>query len=470
MKKIISVLAAAAITLTSAVTSFASGFSASIDTAAANTKGIDIIYNGQLMQYKDAVPEIINDRTMLPFRIALENMGATVSYDDASRLVTASLNGRTITFTLEDSVIYIDENGQKSQVTLDRPMIIKNDRTLVPIRFISSALGMQIGWDSATKTVLIVDADTYIKDFEKNAPNLMALADKTMPEYNTTSAEIALKLDAETGEDKINIGFGLKGDGKKADGVQSASGKLDLDLGGLVEGVEPIKDASAEIIMANGKLYFKTDAVEKLAKAAKDNETLALAAKTVAAGSWYSIDVNTLMDKVFADAETPSYVKDVYKEILNGDTSNLGKEDLLNIIKSAIASDGDATVESAQTADMVIDMYSVIDKYITVTDNSVSVKIDKNAFSEIMKATGVSDAELKEMTDMMTVNIDVTSTFDEKKSESKGTISMGINADGIKMNLSMDISSTEKAEENVKPAEVPANAVDITSAITAALQ
>ncbi|MHB1043677.1 MAG: copper amine oxidase N-terminal domain-containing protein, partial [Eubacteriales bacterium] len=35
------------------------------------------------------------------------------------------------------------------QVMLDVPPRIVNDRTLVPLRFVSEALGAQVGWDGA---------------------------------------------------------------------------------------------------------------------------------------------------------------------------------------------------------------------------------------------------------------------------------------------------------------------------------
>lgn len=40
-------------------------------------------------------------------------------------------------------------------VTLDQPPIIKNSRTLVPLRAIAEGLGCEVGWDGATQTVTI---------------------------------------------------------------------------------------------------------------------------------------------------------------------------------------------------------------------------------------------------------------------------------------------------------------------------
>lgn len=47
----------------------------------------------------------------------------------------------------------IDANGKK--ITIDSPALIKNSRTFVPLRAISEILGAKVDWDGATKTVSI---------------------------------------------------------------------------------------------------------------------------------------------------------------------------------------------------------------------------------------------------------------------------------------------------------------------------
>lgn len=47
----------------------------------------------------------------------------------------------------------IDANGKK--LTIDSPAVIKNSRTFVPLRAISEILGAKVDWDGATKTVSI---------------------------------------------------------------------------------------------------------------------------------------------------------------------------------------------------------------------------------------------------------------------------------------------------------------------------
>ena len=111
---------------------------------------IHMVYNDKVVKYDDVKPVNTDGRVMIPFRAALENMGASVDYDDSIRLVTAKKGDTTIMLTLMDDTIYVDDNGSESTVKMDTPMIIVDDRTLVPIRFMSNAFGMQVGWDGNT--------------------------------------------------------------------------------------------------------------------------------------------------------------------------------------------------------------------------------------------------------------------------------------------------------------------------------
>lgn len=71
-------------------------------------------------------------------------------------------NGATSTATLttEDTEIRITVgavtatvNGQA--VTLDAPAFIENDRTYMPVRFVAETLGAAVAWDGATSTATI---------------------------------------------------------------------------------------------------------------------------------------------------------------------------------------------------------------------------------------------------------------------------------------------------------------------------
>ena len=98
--------------------------------AAERVKEVSSVYgdNDKVVKYDDVKPVNTDGRVMIPFRAALENMGASVDYDDSSRLVTAKKGDTTIKFTLMDDTIYVDNNGSESTVKMDTPMIIVDDR------------------------------------------------------------------------------------------------------------------------------------------------------------------------------------------------------------------------------------------------------------------------------------------------------------------------------------------------------
>lgn len=99
----------------------------------------------------DVPPIIENNRTMLPARFVAEALGATVSWDGATRTATIVGNGVTIQITVDSTTAYI--NGEA--VTLDSPAFIRNNRTYTPVRFIAEALGAKVEWNGTKRQAII---------------------------------------------------------------------------------------------------------------------------------------------------------------------------------------------------------------------------------------------------------------------------------------------------------------------------
>ena len=118
-------------------------------------KGIEVRIDGHFVAF-DSEPTIINDRAIVPVRAVAEALGAKVSYDAQTKNITISKNGNTIEMTVgadKAHITYYD--GAEYEATLDCPSMIINDRTLVPVRFISEAFNKTVEWQSDTKTVWI---------------------------------------------------------------------------------------------------------------------------------------------------------------------------------------------------------------------------------------------------------------------------------------------------------------------------
>lgn len=99
----------------------------------------------------DVEPAIIDGRTLVPVRIILESLGATVSWDGENRMVTAKKDGTTIVLQIDNTTAYVNNEAK----TLDVPAKIIDGRTMVPVRFVSESLNAYVWWEAETSTVYV---------------------------------------------------------------------------------------------------------------------------------------------------------------------------------------------------------------------------------------------------------------------------------------------------------------------------
>jgi len=111
-----------------------------------------VTFNGRLVWF-DVQPELVNGRSFVPFRAIFEKMGATIEYDAATRSITAKRDSTTVKLTIGSETAYV--NGEAR--TVSPAPYIKDDRTLVPLRFVREAFGATVNFDTATTKIPIVD-------------------------------------------------------------------------------------------------------------------------------------------------------------------------------------------------------------------------------------------------------------------------------------------------------------------------
>ncbi|WP_141553384.1 copper amine oxidase N-terminal domain-containing protein [Peptoniphilus sp. oral taxon 386] len=112
-----------------------------------------VAYNGEMIEFEDQEPVIKNDRTLVPFRALLEKMGAEVKWDAVTKKVTAVKDGKEIILEIGNKTAVVD--GKK--VEMDVPAQILNDRTMIPLRFVSENLGYKVKFDNSTKGLYLID-------------------------------------------------------------------------------------------------------------------------------------------------------------------------------------------------------------------------------------------------------------------------------------------------------------------------
>lgn len=118
---------------------------------------INVRLNDKCVAFPDAFPELKNDRTMIPVRAVVEALKATVETPDA-KTVKITLGDTVVTLTIGDVKVNVEKAGKTQTITLDAAPYIKNDRTHVPLRFISETFGYDVMWDQDYQTVVILDS------------------------------------------------------------------------------------------------------------------------------------------------------------------------------------------------------------------------------------------------------------------------------------------------------------------------
>lgn len=117
-----------------------------IDNAAYTVNGVE--------KTADVAPFIQDGRTFLPVRFVAEAVGVT----DSNIIYNA--NTKTVTLIKGDRIAQV-QIGSKTllvngvSVQMDTAAAVKNGRTVLPLRFVAQALGADVQWDEATRTVTI---------------------------------------------------------------------------------------------------------------------------------------------------------------------------------------------------------------------------------------------------------------------------------------------------------------------------
>lgn len=104
----------------------------------------------------DAAPYITSvGSTLIPLRELLEEMGASVVWNDEDQTIVIDNGTKKITMQVGSKLVYIENFGRTVRYTMTAPPKIKNSRTYIPVRFVSEHLGYNVIWDGETKTITI---------------------------------------------------------------------------------------------------------------------------------------------------------------------------------------------------------------------------------------------------------------------------------------------------------------------------
>jgi len=129
--------------------------------AAVFADDINVTINGQLVNFSGQAPAIIDGRTLVPIRAVFEGLGFTVDWNAATESATISSDGVIMIITVGSDSFTV--NGNTHQ--LDVPAQVIGGSVLVPLRQPLEALGFDLDWDAASRTIVIANLSRYDAGF-----------------------------------------------------------------------------------------------------------------------------------------------------------------------------------------------------------------------------------------------------------------------------------------------------------------
>ncbi|MCM3749974.1 copper amine oxidase N-terminal domain-containing protein [Paenibacillus pasadenensis] len=117
-----------------------------------NSKQLQV--NGSATQM-DTTPVLWNGMTYIPLRFLSEGIGATVSFDNKSKAVWVSAGSDKLGFWIGKNSYSVNGAAQKAPAA---PVIDKNGRTLVPLRFIAELLNWHVMYTAKDGSITLTSA------------------------------------------------------------------------------------------------------------------------------------------------------------------------------------------------------------------------------------------------------------------------------------------------------------------------
>ncbi|MBR6728963.1 MAG: hypothetical protein IKL80_02285, partial [Clostridia bacterium] len=138
----------------------------------------DIFIQGRKIILMDQNAYITDEgRTLVPARGVFEYMGCTVDWNAEAREVSVVAKDETkVLLTIDSDKMVVTAGEETKEQTLDCPATLMNDRTMIPLRAVSLALGATIVWNPDAYAIYITPRQTI------SSEEFQAIISKYLPQ------------------------------------------------------------------------------------------------------------------------------------------------------------------------------------------------------------------------------------------------------------------------------------------------
>ena len=102
---------------------------------------------------RGTAPVITDDRTLVPVRAIVEELGGSVAWEESTQTASFMYNEDVIRLTVGSTTAYLNDEVH----TLDVAPVVINDRTMLPIRFIAESFKFSVDWNEEQQMITITN-------------------------------------------------------------------------------------------------------------------------------------------------------------------------------------------------------------------------------------------------------------------------------------------------------------------------
>ena len=455
-----------------------------------------VLANDQYVTFTDAVPQIRNSRSCLPFVAVFQQLGfseSDMTWDATTRTVTATkpdvtytpFNGGeprqgdvTVRLTIGSNTFSVQYEGDTTAAPMTGATQVSRDftseiapyidpatnRTYIPFGLVADALGYKVGWDADQKAVIIDDVDAILTNNQATYQRMdeyMTYAKSFTQQDQKVTGSYSAVLDVDSkNEDMgpVNVDATLKGDYTMLQQGQSA---MQFQTGMTVDAKVAINGQDVTQAVLGGTdvklpLNVNVDLRGDVTGGVFYMNMTGLSSLTGTPDqAWYKMDLKSMFDQM-SDATGMSYA--ALMQLSAASTEQGFQQTLADILKSAPVTSVNGTTADTlrQLNGMLADSSfkkSGSDYVSTMTEDGATVKFTLNYSGS--KVTGYAMDMKADLDGMGAMTMAVSMKDKTMNANMAFTVDDG---EGSLVKLTMTMDGTYQATSQKPSTQPPAGA------------
>lgn len=138
---------------------------------------------------QDVTPIVQNGTTLLPVATVAKLVGYSGTWNNKTKSGTLEKDGVKVAFKLGSKSLKLTKNGTTKTISMLEPVKVIKGRTYLPLRAVGEALGMEVGYNGATKEISLKTGSETTTETPNKPSEKIDYWNLTMGEWRALSAE-----------------------------------------------------------------------------------------------------------------------------------------------------------------------------------------------------------------------------------------------------------------------------------------